>query len=44
MKKKTVKAHKNAARESLKNVVINRATKTFKNKKKEVKPFTHKGE
>jgi len=44
MKRKTVKAHKNAARESLKDVVINKTTKVLKNKKKEVKPFTHKGE
>lgn len=43
MKKKTLKAHKNAAREHLKDVVINKATKVIKNKKKNPpKPF--KGE
>lgn len=45
MKNKTVKAYKNAAREHLKNVVINKTTKVIKNKKKETKPFNpNKGE
>ncbi len=38
MKRKATKAHKNAAREHLKNVVINKTTKVIKNKKKEIKP------
>lgn len=45
MKNKTIKVHKNAAREHLKGVVINKTTKVIKNKKKDPKPFNpNKGE
>jgi hypothetical protein len=44
MKKKTLKAHKNAAREHLKGVVINKTTFVINNKKKEFKPFKFKKE
>lgn len=37
MKKKTLKAHKKAAREHLKDVVINKSTKVIPSKKKEPK-------
>ena len=39
MKKKTLKAHKKAARKHLDNVIINKSTKVIKNKKKVPKPF-----
>jgi hypothetical protein len=42
MKKKTLKAHKNAARLSLLQVIINTHTKVLMNKKKIVKPFVLK--
>jgi hypothetical protein len=38
MKKKTLKAHKAAARERLNGLPINKTTKVIKNKKKDVKP------
>jgi len=43
MKKKTLKAHKKAAKEHLSNVVINKSTKVIKNKKKNPKPFKFSG-
>ena len=42
MKRKTLKAHKNAARLSLLGVIINTSTQVLKNKKKIVKPFVLK--
>jgi hypothetical protein len=38
VKKKTLKAHKNAAREHLSGIPVNKATKVIKNKKKDIKP------
>ena len=42
MKKKTLKAHKNAARLSLLQIIISTHTKVLVNKKKIVKPFVMK--